>query len=408
MTFDPTDSAVPRLRMTTSPLALPAGMRDMLPPRASHRRALGRAVLNAFSRYGYELIALPAFEREEVIARGLSASATRDLVRLLDPDSGEVMVLRPDMTPQIARVISTRYRAPDGPVRLSYEGSVVRRPKGRARRHRQIAQAGIECVGWPSTEADIEVISAVHQALCDAGVKGFRIELSHARIAHAALEKVPDALRDEVAEAMAVRDARGWQRALASAPDVARTFDALDKLAGGVETLAHARKALVSSHEARALDELSAVIDGLAALGIGDVLVDLGELRGLGYYTGVQFLVLCEGVGEPLAAGGRYDELLGRYGAPRAATGCAIDLEALEEALELQGRAPEREPERVLVAGARADRIEVAQALRAAGAVAVESDHSDEASAHEYAQRRGGFTRVVWCPSRAIEAAGAR
>lgn len=388
-------SPAPWLRMTTAPLSLPAGMRDMLPPRAAHRRSLGRAVLQAFARFGYDLVGLPAFEREEVVARGLSARATQGLVRLLDPDSGEVMVLRPDMTPQIARVAATRFRSHDGPMRLSYEGSVVRRPKGRAKRHRQIAQAGIECLGWASTDADIEVIAAVTEALTAAGQRSFRIELSHARIVGSLLREVPEGVRDEVADAMAVRDRAGLRTILAGHRALAARIEAVDDLAGGADVMTAAR-ALLGANDP-ALTEIEQVIEGLGELGLSDrLLIDLGELRGLGYYTGVQFQVLCESVGEPLAAGGRYDELLGRYGDPRAATGCAIDLEALEEAL---GETVVGEPvaERVLVTGTRQARRTTARALRDAGTVVVERDLTDETAARQWADAQGGFARVIVC-----------
>ncbi len=406
--LDPATAAplvAPLLRMATAPLALASGMRDMLPPRAAHRKALARAVLTAFRRFGYDLVVPPVFEREEVVARGLGARAGGDLVRLLDPDTGEVMVLRPDMTPQIARIVATRYRDVPAPIRLAYEGSVIRQPRGRARRHRQVAQAGIECVGWHGLDADVEVLTAVTDALAGVGAQDYRVELSHAGIAAAALAEVPEALRDDVADALSARDGTTWTKILAGHPGVAGRLDTLVSLAGDVGVLDRASAALPGPGHARALADLRAVAEALTDLGLGErLLVDLGEVRGIGYYTGMQFQVLCPGVGSPVASGGRYDDLLGRYGAPRPATGCAIDLESLEDALAAHGaEVPDPEPPRVVVAGERAHRRGRSAALRAAGSTVAELDATDVRTVLAWALAHGYDTAWVCSAAGAAE-----
>ncbi len=386
------------LRMNAPGFALPSGMRDMLPARAATRRALARAVMGAFQRRGYDPVVPPAFEREDVIARGLGGRARGDLVRFLDPDSGEVMVLRPDVTPQIARMVATRYRSAPPPVRLAYEGSVVRRPRGRSRRHRQVAQAGVECVGGAGTAADAEVIATACEALAAAGLSdGVYIELAHAAITRDALDGVPAAMREAVADALSRRDGAAWRSLLRAHPDASRTLDTVASLAGGAEVLAEARDAL-GTRARGALDALAALRDALCEEGYGDrVLIDLGEHRGGGYYTGTHFQVVCEGAGDAIASGGRYDELLARYGAPMPATGCAIDLEALEELLVDRGGAPrEQTPERVLVGGADAARRPVAARLRAEGRHVGElaSDGAEEVTRYAGAY---GYSRAVLC-----------
>lgn len=386
------------LRMNAPGFALPSGMRDMLPARAATRRALARAVMGAFQRRGYDPVVPPAFEREDVIARGLGGRARSDLVRFLDPDSGEVMALRPDMTPQIARIVATRYKSAPLPVRLAYEGSVVRRPRGRSRRHRQVAQAGVECVGGAGTASDAEVIATACEALAAAGLSdGVYIELAHAAITRDALEGVPLAMREAAAEALSRRDGAAWRSLLRDLPDASRALDTIAALAGDADVLLDARGAL--GERARpALDALAALRDTLVAEGYGDrVLIDLGEHRGGGYYTGAHFQVVCEGAGDALVSGGRYDELLGRYGAPMPATGCAIDLEALEELLVDRGGAPlDQAPERVLVGGADEARRPVAAKLRAEGRQVGElaTERAEEIVRYAGAY---GYARAVLC-----------
>ncbi len=394
---DPSDGDAPfALRMNAPSFALPAGMRDMLPARAATRRSLARAVMGAFLRRGYDAVVPPVFEREDVLARGLGGRVRGDLVRFLDPDSGEVMALRPDMTPQIARIVATCYRDAPLSVRLAYEGSVVRRPRGRSRRHRQVAQAGVECVGAAGTSADAEVIFAACEALSAAGLTGgFFIELSHAALTRRALERVPHGLREAVAEALSRRDGAAWRRSLADHPDASRGLDALATLAGDGAALSEARSVLgPGAHDA--LDALEALRDALTAEGYGDrVLVDLAEHHGGGYYTGAHFQIVCEGAGDAIASGGRYDELLGRYGAPMPATGCAIDLEALEELLADRGVAPPGEtPQRVLVGGDDATRQAAAARLRAEGWHVAELFTEDHESLRNYAMAYG-YPRVV-------------
>jgi ATP phosphoribosyltransferase regulatory subunit len=361
---------MPALTTSTLDLSLPAGMRDMLPARARARRTLARAVIDRFEHYGYESVVLPAFEREETIALGLHQRARKEMVRFLDPDSGEVMVLRPDMTPQIARVVATHFRDAPMPVRLAYEGSVVRSPAGRSRRHRQIAQAGIECVGWSSIEADAEVIAAVCDALAECGFRDvLSIEIAHAGITQIALNRCPDDVRDLVAEALSRRDCAVWQRLLQQHPVALNDINTLNTLAGDATLLDHATAVLDSDYKP-ALDEVRALRDALIARELKQkIMVDLGELRGWGYYTGSLFQILAHGVGEAIASGGRYDSLLARYGVSLPATGCAIHLETLEEALALRGEPHSRRDfsQHAVVAGHTPACRKLATSLRTSG-----------------------------------------
>lgn len=380
------------MRFDPSPLALPPGMRDLLPPRVRQRRAIARTVSSAFQRYGYEPVVPPAFERESVVARGVGGAARRELVRFLDPDHGEVLVLRPDVTPQVARIVATHYRDVQTPVRLSYEGSVVRRPAGRASRQRQVSQAGVECVGWASPEADVEVIVATARALEDCGLRDVMIELSHAGALQPWIDRVPEALRERVADAVAARDVATWS-ALLSGEDALRDAIArVSALAGEASSLGAWRDALDGEVGAT----LATILDALAAEGLGDrLLLDLGELRGRGYYTGVFFEFLCDGSGAPVAAGGRYDALLRRYGVDRPATGAAIDLEGLESALARRGVTPaDTDAERVLVLGRGSARRDAARSLRADGCAVTELDVDATDDVTEV-MNRGGFSRLV-------------
>src|ERR1700742_2411102 len=154
---------------------LPAGMRDLLPDEAASRRALAHAVLDRFTLHGYSLVTLPVFEFAEVLERGLGTLDPTDVLRFVEPESGEVAALRPDMTPEIARMGATRRRERPPPFRLGYEGTVLRRRSGRARKHRQIPQAGVELAGVAAPNGDLELIALAVDALRASGLERFTI-----------------------------------------------------------------------------------------------------------------------------------------------------------------------------------------------------------------------------------------
>ncbi len=379
------DDPLPPLRFDAPPLGLPVGMRDMLPARAALRRSIARAVMGAFERRGYDPVVPPAFEREDVLARGVGPGAASALLRLVDPDSGEGLALRPDMTPQIARIVATHYRDAPMPVRLAYEGTVLRRARGRSRRHRQVAQAGVECVGAATVDADAEVVATACEALAAAGVVGARVEVAHAGVHRALLAAAPAEAREALAEALAARDRAAWGKLLRGAPAVAAGCDALGDLAGDAGVLSAARSSLGGLVPGAVFAEVEALLAALAAEGVGDVQVDLAEGRGDGYYTGAMFSVVCEGAGEAVAAGGRYDELLGRYGAPAPATGCAVALEALEALVAR--RAPAHEgARRAVVVGEAEHRRGVAAGLRREGWQVAELDPCPPEAARRWAR----------------------
>src|SRR5580692_11065088 len=182
---------------------LPAGMRDLLPEEAAARRGLARQVLDAVSLHGYGLVTLPVFEFAEVLERGLGTLDPADVLRFVEPESGEVAALRPDMTPQIARVIATRLRERPPPFRLAYEGTVMRRRSGRARKHRQIPQVGVELAGVPGPDGDLELLALAAESLRAAGLQQFTIDLGNAGVARALLSPLSAETQTRVSDALA-------------------------------------------------------------------------------------------------------------------------------------------------------------------------------------------------------------
>lgn len=391
---------------------LPAGMRDLLPEEARLRRALGRTILEHFALHGYDLVTPPAFELAEVLEKGLGTLDPGDVLRFVEPESGEVCALRPDMTPQIARMVATRLAKEPVPLRLSYEGTVVRRRQGRAKKHRQIPQAGVELYGAPSPEGDLEALWLLASVTRAAGLSVFVIDVGHALIARSLVDALPAELSDEVTAALVQKDESRLEGLLSGADArgvpavVVHALVALPGLSGGgedrsgQEVLEKGKKLFAGTPAEGPLAELAALWEtarrskpsrpGAPNDALEAVLrVDLGEVRGFDYYTGPIFHVLAPGPGEPVAAGGRYDDLLGRFGLPMPAVGFGLNLDALARAREAVGVRDAR-PLRVVVAvDSPAD---LTLALRARGIAACR--HAFEGDALHYAKAHR-FTHAV-------------
>ena len=376
-------------------------MRDLLPPGSMARTLLWQRLMETFDLYGYQRVTTPPVEYAEVIERGLGTVDRRDLVRFVEPDSGEVALLRPDITPQIARIVATRLQDRPAPWRLCYEGTIVRRRRGRARKQRQVLQCGVECVGLRGPEADAEVIEVAVRACERVGLQDFLVELAQVKIGAEVLDHVPSGARPSVVETLAAKDATKLETLLKDAGVVAaerKRLLMLCDLYGDRTVIADARRRLRNAAAKRALDELERVVERLESAGLGDrVAIDLSDLRRHSYYTGVSMTLLANGPGEPLGMGGRYDDLLSRYGAPAPATGFAFEVDNVLWALSSAGVSLRSQlPLRVLVAGGSgARRRKTAEAWRNRNArVATLATKSDR-EAKSYA-KAWDYDLLIW------------
>jgi len=302
---------------------IPNGTRDVLPDEMRELRAITEAMRGVFERRGYGEVWTPTFEFEDVLRRG--ETGVDPAYRVLD-DHGHVMALRPDMTVPIARVVATRYATAEPPLRFSYFAHAYRGVRPHRGQMREFLQAGIELVGAPGPGGTVEALTVLCEALDAVGLRGYRIALGSAALYPALLATF--GVAPEVGEillgALAARDlvrlereveGRGLDGALVRVPQLRGGPEVLDEITGG---------------EA---DGLRAIVEDLPAHVAERIVLDLGLARGLGYYTGSVFDVLDPALGEPLGGGGRYDDLLGRFGRPLPAVGFALHVDRLHLAL---------------------------------------------------------------------------
>jgi ATP phosphoribosyltransferase regulatory subunit len=352
-------------------------MRDLLPPEAARHAELGRRIVRTFELCAYELVTVPLFEFADVVERGLGALESHEVLRFVEPESGAVVSLRPDMTPQVARLLATRLAEVPAPARLCYQGSVLRRRHERARRHRQIPQAGIELLGSSGPEGDLEVLSVAVSALRAAGLEDFVIDLGHARIAAALVEPLASHHAREVLDALEVKDetevVRRAERHGLGGREL-RALAELPALHGAGDVWARAERVLVGTGAEPALFELKRLWEAAGAAGLSSgILVDLGETRDFAYYTGALFQIHAEGPGRALGAGGRYDGLLERFGAARPAVGFAFGLDDVAWALEHAGRVRKQPPKLLLAASLSA----LLESIRSVGLAAAPAPSGD-------------------------------
>jgi ATP phosphoribosyltransferase regulatory subunit len=338
-------------------------MRDLLPEETRERRHLAQRVLERLTLHGYDLVLLPAFEFADVLERGLGALDPSEVLRFVEPESGEVAAFRPDMTPQIARMIATRLASRPPPFRLAYEGTVLRRLSGRARKRRQIPQVGVELVGVPGIAGDLEVLELTVAALEAADLRDFVVDLGDAGIVRALLADVQPARAAAIASALGRKDEAEIADRMREAGRDPSILVALASL----ETLDAGARLLGKTPAAAAVERLVALHRAATARGLGEHLrADLGETRAAAYYTGMLFRAYATGSPDAIASGGRYDDLLASFGPSMPAVGLGIDLDALAHATRAAAAGPAPR-ERVLVIGDEAK----ARELRARGVVAV-------------------------------------
>jgi ATP phosphoribosyltransferase regulatory subunit len=398
--------------MSNSPtLRLPTGMRDFAPRAAASRRHIAETLLAVFERWGFARVITPAFEYEETLALGLGGAGRAAAIRFVEPSTGQIVALRPDITPQIARLIATRFRDETGPVRLSYEGTVVRLERA-GKGQRELIQAGVELAGVAGPAGDVEMIALGVAALRAAGLPAPTIDLAHLGLAREVLSslELPEAGVAAARRRIAKRDTSGLEEILRDARGSAaaiRFAALLPELAGAPSVLATAAKRAPTPGVRRALAELRAIVEAVEARGLDARLhVELGEVRGFDYYTGVRFQAFVPGASDAVLAGGRYDDLLARYGRPSPAVGFAIDVEAAANALVLEDAASGDELANgaggVLVVGAPDAAIAAADELRRRGKRAVVELGGLRGAALEDYARRWGFTEIMRVDARAV------
>jgi ATP phosphoribosyltransferase regulatory subunit len=350
---------------------VPPGVQCFVGDEARRRRRIEESVVSVFEGWSYEEIIPPLYDYADVFGGDLGPKTYSFVGR-----DGSLLALRPDFTSLLAKIAAGRLSARQAPMRLYYSGEVLRYEPPKAGRQSELHQMGCEHLGGPAPDADAEVLAIAAECLASAGARDFVLSLGHVGVfaglvAESGLEPARcEALRARVES----RDEAAVREALRGAgipSHVAAAFERLAALAGDIGRLRDAEEALAFCAPAHAaLKELASIAGALAAAGLADrMALDLAEVRGFDYYTGLVFRAYAPGLGFEVASGGRYDALLARFGRPLPAVGFMIGLDRLALLLERQGRLPAEPAARAeAVAGATlGERLRVARERRRSG-----------------------------------------
>jgi ATP phosphoribosyltransferase regulatory subunit len=315
---------------------LPEYIEDILPAEAMRIEKLRRAILDLFFEAGYELVMPPLLEYTDSLLTGTGHDLELRTFKVVDQLSGRMMGLRADITPQVAR-IDAHLLNREGVTRLCYCGSVLHtRPAGTAATREPI-QIGAELYGEAAVAADVEILRLLCRALELAGVRNARIDIGHVSVFRSIAADLDRDLEAELFAALQRKDVPQLKELTHGL--AAKTREALlllPQLYGNADVLDTAEKKLPKIPE---LTRALATLRTLAKACSLPASLDLAELRGYQYHTGVVFDAYCDGAGaasqpasQLIARGGRYDEVGKAFGRARPATGFSIDLRSMAAA----------------------------------------------------------------------------
>jgi ATP phosphoribosyltransferase regulatory subunit len=321
---------------------LPKGARIYLPDEAARKRHVEQTLFGVFRRWGYREIVTPTFEYFDILSMGTDVGVQENMFRFVDRETGRMLALRADITPQIARAVSMRLRDEPKPLRIAYLTNVFRYDEPQFSHYREFYQAGVELIGLDKPEAEAEVIAMTVEGLRALGLDRFQIDVGHVDFFRGLLEEVKttDGPARALRTALARKDVSTLERLvteLAPPAHIGEALRALPTLFGHELVLERAARFARNDRSARALANLSEVYRLLKIYGLAEsVLLDLGEVHGFDYYSGTYFEAYVADFGASIAAGGRYDDMLGRFGYECPAVGFAFDVGRTLSVMETQ------------------------------------------------------------------------
>ncbi|GGK27292.1 ATP phosphoribosyltransferase regulatory subunit [Caldalkalibacillus thermarum] len=327
----------------------PLGMRDVLPDLVKQKQQVVQTIQRVFERWGYAQIETPTLEYFDTVG-GVSPTIEKKMFKLLDR-SGRTLVLRPDFTAPIARVVSSILKEEPFPIRLSYQGHVYRAQEKEAGRNAEFPEVGIELIGEEAPDADAEVIALAIEAVQAVEIPSFKLAIGHIGLLNALFAEVMDEARAKTLRAcLHQKDYVGYRTQVEKGPFTDGEKALLLSLLywrGDMIQLQQAKEAVSGTKVKQAFHELEELWTCLELYGVtSHLLFDLSLLSHRAYYTGVFFEIYASGLGFPLGSGGRYDHLVGQFGRPAPATGFTLKVDRIIETSRLSLPA---QPRRVLI-----------------------------------------------------------
>ncbi len=330
----------------------PEGIEDLLPQQAKQLEFYRRQLLDGFDQSGYDLVLPPVAEFTDSLLTGTGSQMARETCRFTDQESGKIMGVRADMTPQVARLVATRFKNNKGIIRLCYAGEVLKSRNNKAKGSRSPIQIGAELFGDSGVEGDIEVIDLMLNSILNLKLKNLNLSLGHVGVVNSLmklaflsaeqqnhlidilLRKATPEYQDFVRNIVISED-------MAASENLKAVFDGLLELSGDAKMVIAKATALfsdISQDVVTMLERMSDIVKMIAThYPQVQIHLDLADLRGYRYHTGVIFS--CYSIGQrlyPIARGGRYDGVAKSFGSDLSATGFSMDLRNSLDLLEVE------------------------------------------------------------------------
>jgi len=362
---------------------LPESLADILPAEARRIEELRRELLDLYRTYGFELVAPPLVEYIDSLLSGTGSDLNLQTCKLVDQLSGRTLGVRADMTPQVTRIDSHLLNRA-GVTRLCYCGTVLHARPTDLLSSRELLQIGAEIYGHAGIEADLEIIGLLLATVNVAGVRQPRLDICHPGVLRAILDADPQgaACAERVIARLREKDVPGLRELSETdcglRADTVAALVALPTLYGGTEVLAAARDRLPALAGIRtALDALQRLVEALPEVTVS---LDLADVGGYAYHSGIKFALYAEGWHSALVTGGRYDDVSHAFGRARPATGFSLDLRKLAAGL------PPAEPARAIRApwGQAPDLAGAVRALRGEGEIVIQALPGHEHDQEEF------------------------
>lgn len=322
-------------------LHTPEGVRDIYGNEYAKKLAVESRLQEVIKSYGYEDIQTPTFEFFDVFSSNIGTTPSNELYKFFDKE-GNTLVLRPDFTPSIARCAAKYFMEEQVPIRFSYNGNTFSNNSNLQGKLKEVTQMGAELINAPTVEADAEIISLVIEALKNTGLQRFQVTIGDVDYFKGLCEEagLDEATEYELRNCISGRNYFAAQELLAEREvkePYRTTLLMLADMFEARESLSDAREMVKNQRSLAALDRLEKLYEVLKLYGVEEyVSFDLGMLSNYNYYTGVIFKAYTYGVGDAVVKGGRYDNLLQKFGKDAAAIGFVIVVDDLMEALSRQ------------------------------------------------------------------------
>lgn len=323
-------------------LHTPEGVRDIYNGECARKLVLQNRLRDVCSLYGYNDIQTPTIEFFDVFNKERGSVASNEMFKLFD-NYGNTLVLRPDMTPSIARAAAKYFEEHEMPLKLCYSGNTfINVSKSYQGRLKENTTIGAELIGDASIDADFEIISMVIDCMKNAGLKEFQVEIGNVMFFKGLLSAagISGDNEEELISLIQDKNYFGEEELLDSMnidKHIKDVLLAMPQLFGSVDVLRQARQLTDNSDCIAAIDRLERLYELLKITGYDEYITfDLGAISKHAYYTGIIFYAYTFGTGEPVISGGRYDKLIGQFGCDKASIGFSIVVDSLMAAINRQ------------------------------------------------------------------------